>query len=314
MHLEEAKKYYAIVDKIRILFSVLADVLSLLLAPASGGQHVNINPVPQLPTPVLFIFTLIPISTPLANMTLRSFLAGVRESIEQGVDSINKWTRDPRQVKLQERLQHIFKNLVIYAPEGFIQHASVPHLEVLPFDPENPSSPALHFFLPWSTSRLAQHQTNFVLNDTGERIESTTEIMSILNDSAVREGRPHDMEEFDWLVKRLIWEVETYPRHGTKDDAEPLRVITKWKISKLVLSVFVFSLWTFSLSTSPEANIHVVVDSTFTPVLRCLASRATRESCGKPTSLGLSHQKFRMSRLSWPISHVLTQTGCSRLS
>lgn len=221
-------------------FPVLTDVVSFLLAPASGGQHVNINPVPQLPTSVLFIFTLVPISTPLPNMTLRSFLAGVRESIEQGVDSINRWTRDPRQVKIQERLQHIFKNLVIYAPEGFIQHASVPHLEVLPFDPENPSSPALHFFLPWSTSRLAQHQTNFVLNDTGERIESTTEIMSILNDSAVREGRPHDMEEFDWLVKRLIWEVETYPRHGTKDDAEPLRVITKWKMSKLVYPVFPF--------------------------------------------------------------------------
>ena len=54
MHLEEAKKYYAIVDKIRILFSVLTDVVSLLLAPASGGQHVNINPIPQLPTSVLF--------------------------------------------------------------------------------------------------------------------------------------------------------------------------------------------------------------------------------------------------------------------
>lgn len=165
-------------------------------------------------------------------MTLRSFLAGVRVKIGHGVESISQWTRDSRQVEIQKRLHQIFKNLVIYSSPGFIDPETVPELELLPFDPENPSSPGLHFFLPWSESKLAEYGKNLALNDTEDRIETMNEIMEILHEGVIRERRPHDTEEFGWIVKRLVWEMETYPRYGTKNDAEPLSAVTKWKMAE----------------------------------------------------------------------------------
>lgn len=125
----------------------------------------------------------------------------------------------------------MFKRLVTLNHEVYVDPEKIPELYVYPFDPENLASPALHFFQPWSTTHLSKYEKNLEVDNTGMHFADLEGMMRISHIAAVQAYRPHTLEELEYIIKRLVWELETCPRKETKHDSRPLSSITNWKIA-----------------------------------------------------------------------------------
>ncbi|KAJ5183053.1 hypothetical protein N7492_000669 [Penicillium capsulatum] len=163
-------------------------------------------------------------------MTLRALCARLRVVIQHPVKSIRRLVRSEEQVEIQKRLRQVFETLVRFCHEIYVDPDQIPELDVYPFDPDNLASPALHFFQPWSTTQLAKYEKNLELDGSGTRLAYLERVIQAMHVAALHAHRPHDMDEFESMVTRLVWELETCPRKETKNNSHPLSRITKWKI------------------------------------------------------------------------------------
>lgn len=209
-------------------------------------------------------------------MPFRSLGLKLQLIVQRRIERISQWARDEEQVEIQERLHQVFKTLVIFCHhEIYVNPQKIPELAVYPFDPENLASPALHFFQPWSTTQLAKYEKNLDTDETKMHLAYLEETIQMAHVATVHAFRPHVLEELEYIIKRLVWELETCPRRDTRNDSRPLSSITNWKISSFARP----SLYHPALRKLTQSH---------TEELRCIGGSRWSTSMKSPTPRGIA--------------------------